>query len=245
MNPSGSISLYRTADHPCAYLDERAAATAFVDPNLALSPALYGRLLQLGFRRSGALVYRPACAACRACVSARIPVRAFAPRRSQRRAWQASRDALEVVTAPPKLDPAHFGLYQRYLETRHPDGTMTGGDEADYAQFLFAPWCQTELLELRLGGSLLAVAVTDCVPDGLSAVYTFFDPDAGTRSPGTLAILAQIDLARRRGLDWVYLGYWIGGCRKMRYKADYRPIELLVDGTWQRFGAATELPAPG
>jgi arginine-tRNA-protein transferase len=122
---------------------------------------------------------------------------------------------------------------------------MTGGDEADYAQFLFAPWCHTELVELRLDGRLLAVAVTDCVPDGLSAVYTFFDPDVGTRSPGTLAILAQIDLARRRGLDWVYLGYWIGGCRKMRYKADYRPIELLVDGTWQRFDAATDLPAPG
>jgi arginine-tRNA-protein transferase len=245
MNPRGSISLYRTADHPCAYLAERAAATAFVDPDLTLSPGLYGRLLQLGFRRSGSLVYRPACPACRACLSARIPVRELAPRRNQRRAWRASRDELELVTRPPRLDTAHFNLYRRYLEARHPNGTMTGGDEADYAQFLFAPWCQTELLELRLGGRLLAVAVTDCVPDGLSAVYTFFDPDAGARSPGTLAILAQIDLARRRGLDWLYLGYWIGRCRTMRYKGDYRPLELLLDGAWRRFGSGDTLPDVG
>jgi arginine-tRNA-protein transferase len=238
----GGISLYRSVEHICAYLPERLAATAFVDPNQALSPALYGRLLQLGFRRSGALVYRPACPVCRACVSARIPVREIRPRRSQRRAWQASRDRLEVVSRPPGLDPAHFDLYQRYLEARHPEGTMTGGEESDYAQFLFAPWCDTELIELRLAGRLLAVAVTDRVPDGLSAVYTFFDPDLGARSPGMLAILAQVDLARRRGLDWLYLGYWIGSCRKMRYKADYRPLELLIEGAWQRFGAGDALP---
>ena len=245
MTPRGTISLYRTAEHACAYLPDRSAATAFVDPSQDLSPGLYGRLLQLGFRRSGALVYRPACPACRACVSARIRVRELALRRNQRRALQASSGELEVVARTPGLDPAHFDLYTRYLEARHPGGTMTGGGEPDYVQFLFAPWCQTELLELRLAGRLLAVAVTDSLPDGLSAVYTFFDPDLGSRSPGTLAILAQVELARRRGLDYLYLGYWIGGCRKMSYKGDYRPLDLLVDGSWQRFDTGAVLPDIG
>lgn len=237
-----AIRLYRSAEHPCPYLPGRTAASAFVDPTLSLSPAVYGHLLEQGFRRSGSLVYRPICAECSACRPVRIPVGPFRPRRSQRRAWQASGNGLEVEARPACWDVRHFDLYQRYLAARHPDGEMAGGDADDYRRFLFAAWGESRCLELRIDGRLLAVAVTDVVPRALSAVYTFFDPSAFARSPGVLAILAQVELAKAWRHEHVYLGYWIGDCRKMRYKAEYRPLEVLVDGTWRCIGPGDQMP---
>lgn len=119
---------------------------------------------------------------------------------------------------------------------------MAGGDEADYRRFAFADWCDSLCVELRLDDRLLAVAITDRVPDALSAVYTCFDPDESGRSPGVLAILAQVELARRWGLPHVYLGYWIGGCQKMAYKSEYRPVEVLGGEGWQRVGRRDPMP---
>jgi len=172
----------------------------------------------------------------------RIPVAAFRRRRSQRRAWEGSSQGLEVTARPASWDAHHFALYQRYLATRHPDGEMAGSDPEDYRRFLFADWCETRCVELRIDRRLLAVAVTDVVPGALSAVYTFFDPAEAPRSPGVLAILAQIELARHWRLAHVYLGYWIGDCQKMRYKGDYRPLEVLVDGAWRRVEAGEPMP---
>ena len=237
-----AIRLYRGTEHPCPYLPGRTAASAFVDPSLTLSPHLYGHLLAQGFRRSGSLVYRPICPHCAACRAVRIPVDDFRPRRSQRRAWHAGGDRLEIQPRPACWDERHFALYQRYLETRHPDGEMAGGDADDYRRFLFAAWGEARCLELRIDRRLLAVAVTDVVPGALSAVYTFFDPSESALSPGVLAILAQIELARYWRLDYVYLGYWIRDCRKMSYKAEYRPLEVLLDGAWCHVGRGEPIP---
>lgn len=239
---SRAITLYRGTEHACPYLTGRTAASAFVDPSLTLSPAIYARLLGHGFRRSGPHVYRPRCPECAACRPVRIPADAFRPRRSQQRAWRASGAALSIAPRPAVFDERHFDLYQRYLESRHADGGMTGGGADDYRRFLFAEWGQTLCVELRLDQRLLGVAVTDVVPGALSAVYTFFEPEETARSPGVLAILAQVELARRWRLPHLYLGYWIADCAKMRYKADYRPLEVLVDDGWRRVGPAEPMP---
>lgn len=237
-----SIALYLGPEHPCPYLPGRTAASAYVDPASTLSPPLFGRLLEHGFRRSGRHVYRPLCPGCAACRAVRIPVDAFRPRRSQQRAWRDSHAELTVTPRPAAFDATHYALYQRYLETRHADGDMVGGDEDDYRRFLFAQWGETLCVELRISGRLLGVAVTDVVPGGLSAVYTFFDPAESARSPGVLAILAQVELVRRWRLPHLYLGYWIGECQKMRYKAEYRPLEVLIGGAWQRVDRGAPMP---
>lgn len=236
------IALYRGTDQACPYLAGRTAASAFVDPALSLTPAIYARLLAHGFRRSGSFVYRPLCPDCAECRALRIPVDAFRPRRSQRRAWRAAAPGLDVDPRPAAFDDQHFALYRRYLAARHPDGEMAGGGADDYCRFLLTDWGETVCVELRSDGQLLGVAVTDVVPGALSAVYTFFDPSQQARSPGVLAILAQVELARRWNLRHLYLGYWIADCRKMRYKSDYRPLEVLVDAAWRRVGPGEPMP---
>jgi arginyl-tRNA--protein-N-Asp/Glu arginylyltransferase len=235
MTRGGALDLYRTGLHPCPYLSGHQAATLFVDPGAALDPALYEQLLQQGFRRSGEHVYRPDCPGCARCVSTRLPVIDFRPKRSQRRAWDALGERLEVIERPPRFDPAHFALYQHYLDARHPDGGMAGGGPESYCNFLIAGWSDTLFLETRLEDKLLAVAVTDRTPRALSAVYTFFDPSAASLSPGVVCILLQIHQALAEDKDWLYLGYWVPGCRRMEYKTEYRPIELWLDGRWRLF----------
>lgn len=238
-----TLRLFRGGLHPCPYLPDRTAASIFLDPNAALTPALYGRLLDHGFRRSGEHVYRPDCPQCAACCAARLPVDAFRPRRGQRRTWAGAGAGLAIAPKEAVFRAEHYALYRRYLAARHADGPMAEGGPEDYEAFLTSRWCETVFVELRLDGRLLAVAVTDVVPAGLSAVYTYFEPEYASRGPGVLAILAQVELARRWRLPWLYLGYWIGACPKMRYKIDYRPVELLIDGDWRRYGAGEAPPA--
>jgi arginyl-tRNA--protein-N-Asp/Glu arginylyltransferase len=228
-----SLDLYLSPEHACAYLPERLARLAFVDPDADMDARTYGGLAAKGFRRSGAHVYRPYCAGCQACVPLRVPVADFSPDRSQRRVWKQNRD-LETRPLPAEFNTEHYFLYRRYLETRHPGGGMDDADEAGYRQFLLSPWGHTVLVEMRLAGTLAAVAVIDRMPDALSAVYTFYAPDLRRRSLGTYAVLWQIDEARRLGLRWVYLGYWIAASRKMAYKSRFRPYEQLVTTGWQR-----------
>jgi arginine-tRNA-protein transferase len=235
------LDLYRTAPHPCGYLPDRQASSLLVDPSAQLSPGLYSRLLARGFRRSGNHVYRPWCEGCRRCVAARVPVAQFSPARRQRR---TARRNLDLVAAPlpAAFRSEHYRLYQAYTAARHGDGEMAKSDPEAYLAFLTAAWADTAFLELRLDGRLLAVAVTDLMPDSLSAVYTFFDPTLGSRSLGVEAVLRQIAWARSLNLEWLYLGYWIDGCRKMAYKAEYRPLEVLTEAGWRRFGRGQELP---
>lgn len=235
------LPLYLSAPHPCSYLPGRLASTLFADPDAAMTMADYGELLHYGFRRSGKLVYAPRCEGCGQCTSVRVPVRSFRPRRIHRRVLNANRD-LSWHSRPAAFDPAHYALYKRYTGQRHPDGEMSRASPADYLGFLRSDWSDTQLLEGRLGDEVVAVAATDRVQDGLSAVYTFFAPELAARSLGTLAILNQIETARSAGLPYLYLGYWIRDCRKMAYKANFRPLELCVQGQWRTFGPNEALP---
>lgn len=230
---SRRLSLYITGEHECAYLPDRTARTVFVDPSFPLKNGHYSTLIRQGMRRSGRYVYHPGCPHCDACQSLRVPVSEFQPRRRQRRCWQRNAD-LQSIVRSAAFHQEHFDLYRRYLTARHPGGGMDAHDETGYTDFLMSPWAETRFVEFRLDGDLVAVTVIDLVADGFSAVYTFFDPLEARRGLGSYAILWQIDAARRYGLDYVYLGYWIAECDKMRYKADYQPCEVYRSGAWER-----------
>ncbi|MBK1723568.1 arginyltransferase [Thiocystis violacea] len=231
------LALYMTADHPCSYLDNRLARTLFVDPTAKIDNATYQVLVDQGFRRSGSHIYRPACRGCSRCVPVRIPVEAFQPNRSQQRNWRRNSADMTLVDGSAAFKHAHFELYRRYLLHRHPDGSMADDTSEDsYRRFLVEPWGgATRFIELRLGDRLVGVAVTDVLEQGLSAVYTFFDPEISERAPGTFGVLAQVEATRRLGLAYLYLGYWIQDCRKMSYKDRFRPMEAWDGHRWRQF----------
>lgn len=231
--PDGYINFFRTLPHACGYLPAREATNAVVDPALDLDPWLYTRLAEIGFRRSGSRVYRPACSGCSACIPIRIPVEDFRPNRSQRRIAIHNQD-LAVAELEPVFRKEHFDLYRTYLMSRHAGGGMETADAEDYLEFLTCDGIETRFLDFRLNGRCVAVAVVDILGNALSAVYTFFDPGYARRSLGVNTILHEIESARRRRLRWLYLGYWIEDCRKMNYKSEYRPHELFIDGRWRR-----------
>lgn len=233
------VRLLRTEPHDCGCFDGRVAQNLVVDPDFPHLAALFGNALHAGFRRSGEHIYRPACRTCRACVAARIPVAAFRPDRSQRRCLDRNRD-LSVTEAEARIDEERFTLYRRYIAARHAGGGMDGVDAVDIARFVSSSWSDTRFLELRLGGALVAVAVTDRSEVGLSAVYTFFEPTLAPRGLGTFAILSQISLAQRLGLPHLYLGFWIEGHPKMDYKSRFRPLEVLEAGRWRAIDAPAE-----
>jgi arginine-tRNA-protein transferase len=231
------LALYLTGEHSCSYLSERRARTLFVDPTAHIDGATYQALVDQGFRRSGAHVYRPACRGCAACVPVRVPVAEFLPDRSQRRNWRRNSAELTLLDTPAVFRPSHFELYRRYLMERHPQGGMADeASEGSYRRFLVERWGgSTRFIEIRLDERLVGVAVTDVLEQGLSAVYTFFDPTLSERSPGTFAILAQIEAARRIDAPYLYLGYWLRDSTKMRYKERFRPIEAWDGHRWLRF----------
>lgn len=223
--------LYLSMPHPCSYLPGRMSTILFVDPQRLLSEGEYGAFVRRGFRRSGDLVYRPHCQGCNACVAVRIPVRAFEATRGQRRVWNRNRD-IEVIEKPVRFDSEHFDLYRRYQAGRHPESGMNDADPQKYLGFLSSRQVDSAFFEMRVNGQLLGVAVADVLPDGLSAVYTFFDPEVPQRGLGVYAVLWEIAETERRGLDFLYLGYWISDAPKMSYKINYRPLEALTGGHW-------------
>lgn len=225
------LKVYTTYPHSCSYLDQQEATTLFVDPRQEMDKELYSRLSLLGFRRSGNHIYRPHCSNCEACIPARIPVRTFEPSRSQRRTLARNAD-LSVERGDSLGDDRGFRLYRRYIEQRHADGDMFPPDREQYESFLNNAWGCTHYYRFYQQGALLAVSVVDELRDGLSAIYTFYEPDERRRGLGSYAILWQIQRARELGLDYLYLGYWIRGCRKMAYKSAYRPLELYINSRW-------------
>ncbi|NND68424.1 MAG: arginyltransferase [Halioglobus sp.] len=225
------LKVYTTYPHSCSYLREQEATTLFVDPRQNMDKSLYSKLSVLGFRRSGNHVYRPHCSQCNACIPARIPVRQFKPSRGQRRVWQRNRDLIVVATADI-LDDEAFELYQRYICDRHADGDMYPPDREQYQAFLNNVWECTRYYRFYDRGELIAVAVVDELEDGLSAIYTFFEPSAEKRSLGGYAIQWQAAKAAEMGLEYLYLGYWIRDCRKMAYKSEYRPLEIYMNSRW-------------
>jgi leucyl-tRNA---protein transferase len=242
-NPA-HLRLFRTSEHNCSYLPGLQARTLFIDPEANKGPALYQSLLDMGFRRSGSDIYRSDCHGCNSCISMRLPVGRFAPRRSQRRVWNRHLGSVKITIQPAEFRQDHFDLYVRYLNSRHPESEMSNPSADAYCGFLISPWCDTRFVEFRTDDRLLSVAVIDLLPHGISAVYTFFDPDMDALSPGVLAILWQVNAAKRFGLPWLYLGYWVPGCKKMDYKQEYRPIQVYSEGDWKEFSPAETITIP-
>ena len=232
MSSLKTLVFFATPEHHCSYLPDRHATTMFVDPRAHIDRRLYTQLTALGFRRSGSHYYRPHCESCNACIPVRIPVKRFRPERSQRRNWRDNAD-LELRPVPASYVEEYYLLYERYINQRHSDGDMYPPSREQFSSFLVEGGVDGFYLEIRERGQLIGLAVIDTLDDGLSAIYTLFDPGRSKRGLGTLAILWQIEEARRRGLSHVYLGYWIKACTKMSYKNRFSPLEILMEGRWQ------------
>lgn len=230
--PVQRLQFYLTAPYACSYLPGRQARSQVVTPGSLVDTAVFSELARLGFRRSGLYVYRPHCDNCAACVPVRVPVAAFRPSRSQRRCQARNADVVRSLR-PLVFDEAHFRLYSRYQKTRHAGGGMDLDDREQYRTFLLSSRVDSALAEYTLDGRVIMVSLVDRLLDGLSAVYTFYDPDLPRRGLGVLGVLSAIELAGQAGLDYLYLGYWIAASPKMAYKAGYHPLQAYRDGHWQ------------
>lgn len=230
--PVVRVQFYSTAPYPCSYLPNRYSRSQVATPSYVINEFVYSELVRLGFRRSGLFVYRPHCDRCNACTPVRVPTAQFQPNRTQRKVAKAHAH-LTATYVPLTFKHEHYSLYLKYQNTRHPGGGMDQDSHEQYRHFLLQSNVDTRLVEFRENGALRMVSIIDVLSDGLSSVYTFFDPDRPKTSFGTYSILWQIEEARRLDLPYVYLGYWIDRSPKMMYKRNFKPTEGMIDGQWR------------
>lgn len=230
--PYSLLQFYATAPYECSYLPAHTARSQVATPGHLIDTLLYSELVREGFRRSGIYTYRPWCDTCKACLPVRIPVERFQADRSQRRAW-AKHAKLIPHERPLTFNDEHFELYRRYQRIRHAGGGMDQDSREQYSHFLLESQVDTRIVEFREEGVLRMVSIIDCLTDGLSSVYTFYDPDVTRTAFGSYGVLWQIEACRQIGQPYLYLGYWIRDCAKMSYKQRFRPLEGCVDGSWR------------
>ena len=237
--PDALLQFYTTAPYPCSYLADRQARSQVAIPPEHIDGVVYSTLIQRGFRRSGQYTYRPRCDGCSRCVPVRVRVLDFVPDRTQRKLVNRMNKPgyMQVRECPLEFCDEHYALYRAYQQHRHPKGGMDEDDADQYTQFLLSSGVDTRLIEFRIEGRLVMLSVMDVLPDGLSAVYTFYDPSDAKASYGTYAVLWQIIQCQYNNLPYLYLGYWIAESEKMAYKSRYQPMDMLDDGRWIKMPA--------
>ena len=239
---------YLTAPQPCAYLDGREERKVFTTLQGTTAVNVNNALSAKGFRRSQSVIYRPACVGCSACMSIRIPVNSFRPNRTQKRLLRKNSDLIRRPCEAWATEN-QFDLFRRYLDDRHAGGGMADMDAFDYASMVDETPVNSTIVEYasidRQTGTqrLIAACLSDILADGISMVYSFFEPEERSRSLGAYMILDHMNLAREMGLSYVYLGYWVSGSPKMDYKVQYRPFELCDGAKWRQFSDVEEFRA--
>ncbi len=229
--PIATLQFYTTAPYSCSYLKDTVARSQVATPSHAINQTTYSNLVSKGFRRSGSFTYRPFCETCKQCVPVRINTESFSLKKSQKRAWKKHKN-LSAKIFKPSFSQEHYSLYTKYQAVRHSGGGMDSDSKEQYKQFLLQSHVNSLLIEFREKNKLKMISIIDKLDDGVSSVYTFFDPENKGTSYGIYSIIWQIEYCRSLKLPHLYLGYWIKDSKKMSYKSKFQSLEGLIDGNW-------------
>jgi arginyl-tRNA--protein-N-Asp/Glu arginylyltransferase len=240
--PLYKLQFYVTTGYTCGYLPNKLAQSLIATPQHLIDAHIYSSLIRQGFRRSGKFAYRPHCESCRECIPVRVKLNDFAPSRSQKRAFKQHKN-LTTTILPIAYYEEHYKLYAAYQAARHEESKQNSEQESErntesekieqYQSFLCQTNVESVMVEFRENNQLKMVSVIDIVLDGISAVYTYYDTSDPHASLGTYNVLWQVEWARTLNFPYLYLGYWIRDSKKMAYKQNYKPLEMLIDGEWQ------------